>query len=67
MLEASGFTSTAELQAFYDAVCDSRMVTRGTLTRAVDELMQSDKKLALAPFDASRDVVERIAGLQNRP
>lgn len=64
VLEASGFASTAELQAFYDAVCDSRMVTRETLTRAVDELMQSEKKLALAPFDASRDVVERIAGLR---
>jgi alcohol dehydrogenase len=66
ILDLTGFSSAAELQAFYDEVCGPERLDENTLETAVEMICARPEKLRSVPFDTDKNVLRRIAGIMNK-
>ena len=60
LLGLAGFKTAEELKEFFDTICGGEKLPKDVLEEAVEELMQSEKKLKGAIFPVDRALLERI-------
>lgn len=64
LTRTAGFFDTEELQGFYMAVCKPGSLERDLLLRAVEAVAVNPDKLSVSPFPADREILLRIAGME---
>ena len=63
LARAAGFFDLEELEGYYHAVCKPGSIEREIRLQAVEAVAVNPGKLSMAPFPADRELLMRIAGL----